>query len=481
MDPLKNPASAPTVASPSVPQTQPQAASTDLTHANEEMYKKNLELAMTNKTLSILRKVDEIILGSVTDLSDIANKVTTLAVQEGIFKLLYIFSLDRRENALTRLSFSADNTITSKPQVMNRLSLLETISLLNNDNIAVQVMHTQKITMTNDLYAILSHNDIITAQEAHEIQTISSIKTAMAYPFIVRNEVIGVMLACIDSEYGTLPPARIDLLERFVNVIGIALDNALLYNEVKETNKKLRALDRLKDEFVSLASHELRTPMTAIKSYLWLFLEDSKNTLNEKQRRYLERAYSSTDRLINLVNDMLNVSRIESGRMVLDPQLVDMVKITTDVINEIIPAAQRQEVNLSMNMPKQAIPPVFIDINKIKEVLINLIGNSIKFTPPKGSIVVSSMIQDGMVIMSVSDNGKGISKEDLPKLFQKFGIIESNYLVKQNVQGTGLGLYISKAIVELHGGKMWVQSEGRDRGATFSFGIPIPKIINSNL
>jgi signal transduction histidine kinase len=441
------------------------------------MYKKNAELAATNKTLSILRKVDEIIMGSVTDLVEIANQVTTLAVNESVFKLIYIFSLNRRENALTRLAFGADGVISENSEVIKRFNFLETISLLNKDNIAVQVLHTQKITMTSDMYEILRHNDIMTMQEAQEVQRVAGIKTAMAYPFIVRNEVIGVMLACLDEEYAKMPPARIDLIERFVNVIGIALDNALLYNEVKETNKKLRALDRLKDEFVSLASHELRTPMTAIKSYLWLFLEDSKNTLTEKQRRYLERAYSSTDRLINLVNDMLNVSRIESGRMVLDPQLSDLTKIIQDVISEIMPAAQKQEVELSFQVGQQQMPQVFVDINKIKQVLINLIGNSVKFTPSGGKIVVTVSIQDNMVLASVTDTGKGISKEDLPKLFQKFGIIESNYLVKQNIQGTGLGLYISKSIVELHGGKMWVQSEGKDRGATFTFGLPIPKIM----
>lgn len=457
----------------------PPDLSSELTHANEEMYKKNLELAATNKTLSILRKVDEIILGSVTDLSIIANQVATLAVQEGVFKLTYIFSLNRRENALTRLAFSADDAISGNPEILKRLNYLESISLLNRDNVAVQVLHNQKTIMTSDLYGILRHNDVVTMEETNEIQKVAGIKTAIAYPFIVRNEVIGVLYACIDDDYAKLPPSRVDLIERFVNMIGIALDNALLYNEVKETNKKLRALDRLKDEFVSLASHELRTPMTAIKSYLWLFLEDSKNSLSEKQRRYLERAYSSTDRLINLVNDMLNVSRIESGRMVLDPQLSDITKIIQDVIGEILPAAQKQEVEMTFQAPKVQAPSVFIDINKIKQVLINLIGNSVKFTPPNGKINVSVTTQDNMVIASIADTGKGVSKDDLPKLFQKFGIIESNYLVKQNIQGTGLGLYISKSIVELHGGKMWVQSEGKDRGATFSFGLPIPKIMAS--
>ena len=458
-------------------QISPQDLSTELAHANEEMYKKNMELAATNRTLSILRKVDEIILGSVTDLIVIANQVTNLAVQEHIFKMIYIFSLNRRENALTRLSFSADETIASNPEIVKRLGNLESISLLNRDNLAVQVLHSQKITMTNDLFTMFQNDNVMSQQDSIEIQRVAGIKTSIAYPFIVRNEVIGVMYACLDEEYAKLPPAKVDLIERFVSMIGIALDNALLYNEVKETNKKLRALDRLKDEFVSLASHELRTPMTAIKSYLWLFLEDSKNTLSEKQRRYLERAYSSTDRLINLVNDMLNVSRIESGRMVLDPQLSDLAKIVQDVIGEILPAAQKQEVEMTYKAGNSQMPSVFVDINKIKQVLINLIGNSVKFTPPGGKIIVSVSVQDNMIITSVTDTGKGVSKEDLPKLFQKFGIIESNYLVKQNIQGTGLGLYISKSIVELHGGKMWVQSDGKDRGSTFSFGLPIPKIM----
>jgi signal transduction histidine kinase len=242
--------------------------------------------------------------------------------------------------------------------------------------------------------------------------------------------------------------------------------------ELKDANEKLKALDKLKDEFVSLASHELRTPMTAIKSYLWMAIAGKGGELTEKQKYYLDRAYTSTDRLIKLVNEMLNVSRIESGRIILEQKEVDINKLTDDVVADVLPRAQELGITLENHHISENIH-VYIDENKIKEVFINLIGNSLKFTPKGGKIIISSSKKESTIEVSVTDTGKGLAPQDLSKLFQKFGKVDNDYLTVQNVQGTGLGLYISKAIVELHKGSMWVHSDGLSKGATFTFSLPI--------
>jgi signal transduction histidine kinase len=219
--------------------------------------------------------------------------------------------------------------------------------------------------------------------------------------------------------------------------------------------------------------------MSAVKSYVWLVLSERQDigTLTDKQKEYLTRVYKSADRLTLLVNDMLDVSRIESGRMSINPEPTDIVTLANEVITEILPSAQVSQVTLTVLSPSpdNPLPTILADANKIKEVFINLIGNSLKFTPPNGKITISFEQKDNMMMTHVSDTGEGIKQEDMSKLFQKFGMIEDNYLAMPAGQGTGLGLYITKSIVELHGGKISVFSEGRNKGTTFSFSLPIAK------
>jgi len=242
-------------------------------------------------------------------------------------------------------------------------------------------------------------------------------------------------------------------------------------SQLKEANEKLQALDKLKNEFVSVASHELRTPMTAIKSYLWMALKGKGGELNEKQRYYIERGYNSVDRLIRLVNDMLNISRIESGRITVELQSVDLIKLTQEVVDEVLPRAH--EVGVTLNLNKAAsLPNVLADPDKIKEVLFNLIGNSLKFTPKGGTITIIFNRKDGYVETSIKDTGAGIPQEDIGKLFQKFGLLPGSYITNQTtVAGTGLGLYICRSIINLHHGEIRAASEGRGKGSTFTFSL----------
>lgn len=282
----------------------------------------------------------------------------------------------------------------------------------------------------------------------------------------------------------------IQLLKIFGPEVSVAVENAKAYEEIQRfnitlrqeidkatkdlqnANLKLQELDKLKDEFVSLASHELRTPMTVIKSYLWLMLDKNNvSSLSEKQKMYIDRAYISTQRLINMVNDMLNVSRIESGRLTLNMQSMNLISLVSTIYVEMLPKAQEQKINLEFIKPTTSLPKVRCDPERVEQVLINLIGNSLKFTPVNGTIKIeiSNSSSNKTEIVSVIDNGEGIAKENMPKLFQKFFMIGDNYLQKQNTQGTGLGLYLSKSIVELMGGKIWAESEGVGKGSKFSF------------
>lgn len=281
----------------------------------------------------------------------------------------------------------------------------------------------------------------------------------------------------------------IRVLEILAPEAAVAIQNAKAYEEIRRfnitlqeevdkatkdlqiANERLKELDKLKDDFVSVTSHELRTPMTAIRSYTWMALHKSDIPLSQKLERYLYRTLISTERLINLVNDMLNVSRIESGRIEINPQALDMITLVKDTMEEV--HAKSDEKELKIIILEDKIPQVFADADKVHEVLLNLIGNSIKFTPPGGTITVG-FFSDGQVVeISVKDSGAGIAKEDLGRLFSKFGRLDNSYVSISTSGGTGLGLYISKSLVELMHGRIWAESEGQGKGATFTFSLPV--------
>lgn len=315
-------------------------------------------------------------------------------------------------------------------------------------------------------------------------------------PLIVNDEHIGIFGLGEKQSGDTYSDQDIRVLEILGPQLAVAIQNSQEYEEIKrfnitlkeevdratkelrDANEQLKQLDKMKDEFVSLASHELKTPMASIKSYLWfiIFGGEKVGTLNEKQKMYADRAYNAVERLIKLVTDMLNMSRLEGGRIKLTLAQIDMMQLAKDVVTEIAGNAQSRGITVEVVPFDGELSKVGADADRVKEVVINLVGNSIKFTPAGGKVSISFERMGEFVKTSVKDTGKGITAEQMPMLFQKFGLIEGNYLTRAAVvEGTGLGLYLSKSLIELHGGKMEVSSEGENKGATFSFTLPVFK------
>ncbi len=315
-------------------------------------------------------------------------------------------------------------------------------------------------------------------------------KFSLVLNLTVNNEKIGLLCLGEKLSGDFYSEQELEMFEILAPELSVAVHNSEEYEQIKrfnitlkdevaretkqlqDANIKLQDLDKLKDEFVSLASHELRTPMTVIKSYVWTLLNSKIGPLNDKQKQYLDNTYTSTERLINLVNDMLNVSRIESGRLTIEPKLIEMNKFLGDIVVEMKTRADELEINLSFTGMSQDVNAK-CDADRIKEVVINLIGNSIKFTPKDGSIIVGLNTDNGFAQISIKDTGRGISQEDMQKLFQKFNMVGNTHLTKDRGQGTGLGLYLSKSLVELHGGKIGVTSDGEGKGSTFTFTLPL--------
>ena len=231
-----------------------------------------------------------------------------------------------------------------------------------------------------------------------------------------------------------------------------------------------RELDKIKTDFISVVSHELRTPLTSIKGYTDLLLSGAAGEMPALQHEFLSIIQTSTTRLTNLINDILDISRIESGRIEIRHEPVDYRQIVSDTLRLMKTTADEKEIRLDAELPA-SMPPVCGDADKVTQVLTNLVGNAIKYTPVGGKVNVRLEVAgDASVTTSVSDTGIGISAEDQKRLFQKF--FRADNSSTREAGGTGLGLVIAKTIVELLGGAIWVDSEP-GRGSRFSFTLPL--------
>ncbi len=238
--------------------------------------------------------------------------------------------------------------------------------------------------------------------------------------------------------------------------------------QLEAANERLRQLDEAKSEFLSIASHQLRTPLTSIKGLLSMLLEEFWGPLNEEQKKYLTQVSQSGERLLQLIEDLLNISRIEAGRLHFDFQPVDLQELAEDVVKELMPQAKAKGLSLELDAPEHPLPKVKADSLKVRQVIQNLIDNSIKYTETGGSVI--NLKQEGkMVLFSISDTGIGMAPGQ--HLFEKFERGEK--AATQHTEGMGLGLFLANKIIEAHKGKIWAESKGEGKGSTFNFTLPV--------
>lgn len=304
------------------------------------------------------------------------------------------------------------------------------------------------------------------------------VKSVIIAPSHFGKKLLGALILASPREQSQVSQEEIEIVELIVHLSSLAYriqdtqtSLVQITQEVYKMNAQLHQLDKLKDDFVSVASHELRTPMTAIRSYAWMALNRPDIPLSEKMKKYLSRTLISTERLINLVNDMLNVSRIEAGRIEIRPEIFDVLELTGEVIEEV--SAKAAEKLIHLEVEKDKMPQIFADPDKFHQVLLNLVGNSLKFTSANGVISINFFTDGEVVEIAVADTGAGISSDDQSRLFKKFERLDSSYVAASTSGGTGLGLYISKSLIELMHGKIWAKSDGLGKGSTFTFSLPI--------
>jgi len=264
------------------------------------------------------------------------------------------------------------------------------------------------------------------------------------------------------------------LIRSVIREIELRAKLEFLYGELKK-------LDDAKSEFISIASHQLRTPLTAVKGYVSMILEKDYGEIPDKMSQPLKNVYASNERLINLVGDILNISKIEAGKMEMEWEKASLEEMILDIMNELKVKADSKNLYLKYEKPPKEsklptgqaatpIPDIMIDKTKMRQVIMNLIDNSIKYTE-KGGTTIRLKIKDNRLQIVVSDTGMGIDKEYIGKLFESFS--RANVGARTHPEGTGLGLYIARRFIEMHNGKIWVESLGKGKGSTFYIELPI--------
>jgi signal transduction histidine kinase len=260
----------------------------------------------------------------------------------------------------------------------------------------------------------------------------------------------------------------VELLQTFASHAAVAVENARLFQEIQEKGRQLEIASQHKSQFLANMSHELRTPMNAILGYTELILDEIYGEVPAKIREVLERVDKSGRHLLGLINDVLDLSKIEAGQLTLSLNDYSLREIVQTVLASVESLAAEKQLALRVTVPGD-LPPGRGDERRIAQVLLNLVGNAIKFTEA-GEVRVEATVSDGAFTVSVADTGPGISPADQQKIFEEFQQADSSSTRKKG--GTGLGLSIAKRIIELHGGRIWVESTV-GKGSTFRFTLPI--------
>ena len=299
-------------------------------------------------------------------------------------------------------------------------------------------------------------------------------------PVTIEDE-IGALAAAVNQMAGQLQQSYTELEQKAADHAAMAAENAALYAQVRQhaevlesrvaaRTRELEVANRHKSEFLANVSHELRTPLTAIKGFVDNMLDGLTGEMNPRQLRYLTRIKANTDRLARLINDLLDLTRIEAGRLELRPTSLLLTALVTEVAASLRPVAEDKHIQLDV---AAAAPDatVWADRDKVTQVLMNLLGNAIKFTPAHGHITVT-IARDGAawVQVAVADTGPGIAAAEATKIFDQFYQVAQ--VDTQRPHGTGLGLAIAKMLVEMQRGRLWVESVV-GQGSTFSFTLPV--------
>ncbi|MDP2631043.1 MAG: ATP-binding protein [Candidatus Uhrbacteria bacterium] len=438
--------------------------------ATAELQGANVKLKNQNVYLSALQNIANIITRSL----DFQKVTQTIA--DGIAKELgYIGGIIILKQG--DKTFPAAVTSTALTKAALKLlpkKLPEFNGSIDDPDLSAESMRTGTMQISESLIDFL--NPPIPKPVCLAIQKLVGAKSIISVPIFSEEEIIGCIVYVTQKSKKDLSEDEISMMESLADQMGIVTRNVKLVEELRHTNDKmeqanehLKELDEAKNEFISIASHQLRTPLTGIKGYLAMIVDGDFGKVPKQQNEILTQVLEASKRMIRLVNLFLNITKIEAGKFTLEKKPTNMAELIQTEINEVITVAEEKGLKVKFQTPKKEVEPIIVDGDKLKDVVLNLVDNAIKYTE-NGSVTVKLSQEANGVRVEVHDTGRGIPKEETDKLFSKF--VRGEGIAQVQPDGSGLGLYIAKRIVDAHKGDIWVESEGLGKGSTFIFTLP---------
>ena len=386
-----------------------------------------------------------------TVLDTILSHANVLAGTDG--GVIYEFAADERRFYLLRVSDGFDDAF---------LAALRSTPLVFGEGAMGRAAELREPVQIPDI-----RDASVYSSRVREAVLTAGYRALLAVPLLSEDEVVGALVVNRRTP-GEFEARVVDVLRTFGTQSALAIQNARLFREIEEKSRQLEAANRHKDEFLASMSHELRTPLNAVIGFSEVLLERMFGDVNAKQEEYLRDILASGRHLLSLINDILDLAKIEAGRMELDLEDFDIAQAIDNAVVLIRERATRKGLTLDMRLDRE-LGSLRGDQRKVKQVLLNLLSNAVKFTPEGGRIEIRAQRLDGHVEVSVADTGIGIAPEDLEAVFEEFRQVGTDYAKKH--EGTGLGLTLSRKFVELHRGRIWVKSQPGE-GSTFTFTLP---------
>lgn len=437
----------------------------DLEHITQEMYRRNKELTETNKTLSILRTIDSLVLDANSTLQSVCNQTSLAIANMGNYEFVGVLTVDTHlQQYLTMQGCNkGSDGIASFPQPI-KIAVDDTWFDRPELNMVVSVTNTNHSNLARLIGYSPAQINVL-----HQHVGVNSLFVVKLY---ARRRLVGLIVVGYKKEASDLTDADTRFVSQISETVGLALDNKLLFEEnkrvlkqLKISNEKLKALDETKDDFISMASHQLRTPLTSVKGYISLVLEEDAGKLSPLQKKMLEQAFMSSQRMVYLIADLLNVSRLKTGKFIIETRPVNLATLITEEISQLKETVKSHDLTLTFKPPKN-FPELALDETKIRQVVMNFADNAIYYTPPGGTVTLELLDNPKSIEFKVTDNGLGVPKSEQPHLFTKF--YRAANARKARPDGTGLGLYMAKKVIAAQGGALiFTSKEGK--GSTFGF------------
>ena len=425
-----------------------------------EEYSRTLEQKVDDRTRELAQSVEELealgevsqVVGSSLDLDKVLGSIVRHSVLFAEADGGTVFTFDRGEQTFDlRTSYGVSQNFEEELH-RSRISI--------GDNSALgQASSRREPVQIADLLTLEEYPLVCVRDEGY--------RALLAVPLISEDELVGGLVV-LRKQAGTFAERGVNLLHTFAAQSILAIRNARLFEEIEEKGRQLAKADKHKSEFLANMSHELRTPLNAILGYTELILDEIYGEVPEKIIEVLSRLEKNGRHLLSLINDVLDLSKIEAGRFTLTLGEYSLMELIQNVCGSVESLAAEKNLELKVDLPEK-LPFGRGDSQRLTQVLLNLVGNAIKFTE-QGEICVQGRVEDECFLVSVADTGPGISDEDVKTVFREFHQLDGSSTKQKG--GTGLGLSIAKKIIEMHGGRIWVTSVV-DTGSTFQFSIPV--------